>query len=199
MLVVIDYDAGNTYNVGNALRRLGAEFVLSGDPAVVSRASRVILPGVGSASAAMTSLRRQGLADVIPRLSVPFLGICLGLQLLFERSDEENTPCLGVLPGTIRKFDRDRVKVPHIGWNRVAWASARPSPADGLLTGQQSEEYFYFVHSYYAPLCEATLAETEYDVAFSSSVVRNNFLGVQFHPERSAEPGLRLIENFLHL
>ncbi len=197
-LVVIDYDAGNLYNVGNALKFLGADYVMSGDPDLVARADRVILPGVGSARAAMASLARQGLKDLIPRLTVPFLGICLGMQLLFEESEEDRCPCLGLLPGTVRRFDRERVKVPHIGWNQVEWEADGSRPFAELTRGLESSGYFYFVHSYFAPVHpDATTAVTEYDGPFSSAVRKDNFLGLQFHPERSGRPGLQLLRHFL--
>ena len=200
MIVVVDYEAGNLYNVGNALTWLGVDFVFSGDPERVARASKVILPGVGSARAAMESLREQGLIPVIQELQVPFLGICLGLQLLFDSSDEENTPCLGVMEGRVRGFDDSRVKVPHIGWNQIRRSRALPAPAGAgrLLDGIPDGSYFYFVHSYYAPSDSGeTVAVTDYASSFASVVSRGNFWGVQFHPERSGEPGLRVLRNFV--
>ena len=198
-LVVIDYDAGNLYNVGNALRHLGTDFVMSGDPDRVARADRVILPGVGSARAAMASLERQGLIDIISNLTVPFLGICLGMQLLFEESEEDRCPCLGLLPGTVRRFDRNRVKVPHIGWNEVEWRKTGPEQRlVSLVGGLAPAGYFYFVHSYFAPILPgATAAVTDYDGLFSAAVLKDNFLGLQFHPERSGAPGLQLLQTFL--
>lgn len=195
MVVVIDYRAGNLYNVGHALKYLQVPFQFSGDPDVVASAEKVILPGVGSARPAMQSLEEQGLVAAIRDLKVPFLGICLGLQLLFERSEEENTPCLNIVPGTVRKLDSRHVKVPHIGWNTVSvhnkdFSTLRQIPA---------ESFFYFVHSYYAPVGPHTIAETRYDETFSSVVNRDNFWGVQFHPERSGELGLQLLQNFLSL
>lgn len=198
MITVVDYDAGNLYNVANALRFLGAEFEVSGDPDLVRRADRVILPGVGSAHAAMKSLERQGLVDVIRRLDVPFLGICLGLQLLYEKSEEEASQCLGILPGTVEKFDSSFAKVPHIGWNRVDWTES--GEKGKLFEGISQSSFFYFVHSYYAPVTgDRTLATTEYKVTFTSVVRKANFIGCQFHPERSGEAGLRLLENFLRM
>ncbi len=147
MIVVIDYKAGNLYNVGNALKYLKADFTVSGDPEVVSQADRVILPGVGSARAAMDSLAEQGLVEVLQGLRVPFLGICLGLQLLFEVSEEDNTPCLGLLPGTVRRFDSSQIKVPHIGWNQVSGLDVSSQPPSILLEGIPAESFFYFVHS----------------------------------------------------
>ncbi len=205
MIVVIDYKAGNLYNVGNAFKYLKADFTFSGDPAVVSQAYRVILPGVGSARAAMESLTEQGLVEVLQGLRVPFLGICLGLQLLFEVSDEDNTPCLGLLPGTVRRFNNSQVKVPHIGWNQVrrserAFVRSVPQPPSILLEGIPEESFFYFVHSYFAPVVSPfTLGETDYGDWFGSVVVRDNFYGVQFHPERSGEIGLKMLQNFLEV
>ncbi len=193
MIVVIDYRAGNLYNVGNALRYLGAEFVFSADPAMVQKASKVILPGVGSARPAMESLAQLGLVPVLKRLSVPFLGICLGLQLLFERSDEEQTECLGILPGAVKRFDSTRLKVPHIGWNQVCCKGRSP-----LFEGIPDKSSFYFVHSFYGPVSEdLTRATTDYGARFSSVVAKGNYRGVQFHPERSGELGLQVLRNFL--
>ena len=193
MIVVIDYKAGNLYNVGNALGHLGAQFVFSGDPEVVRNASRVILPGVGSAKPAMDSLRELGLVSVLRELQVPFLGICLGLQLLFERSDEEQTDCLGILPGAVRRFDSRRLKVPHIGWNQVSIKA--PTTLFAKVPDLSS---FYFVHSFYAPVSDSvTIGVTEYGEPFSSVVMKDHYCGVQFHPERSGETGLQILRNFL--
>lgn len=200
MIVVVDYRAGNLYNVGNALKFLGAEFVFSGDPEVVSKAEKVILPGVGSARAAMTSLENEGLCDVIRDLTVPFLGICLGLQLLFERSEEDDTECLGILPGTIRRFDSAINKVPQIGWNQVIWQrkGLAGSFVAEIVPSVPEGSYFYFVHSYYAPVSPgATIGTTIYGEEYSSAVASGNFLGLQFHPERSGEVGLELLRRFV--
>ncbi len=200
MIVVIDYKAGNLYNVGNALKYLKAKFVFSGDPAVVSRADKVILPGVGSARAAMDSLADQDLVEVLQRLRVPFLGICLGLQLLFEVSEEDNTQCLGVLPGAVRRFNSSQVKVPHIGWNQVEGVGGSSQLPSSLLQDISEESFFYFVHSYFAPIVNSvTLGQTEYGNWFGSHVVQDNFYGVQFHPERSGEVGLKVLQNFLEV
>ena len=200
MIVVIDYTAGNLYNVGHALKHLGADFMFSGDPADVGRADKIILPGVGAAKPAMESLADQGLVEALRQVSVPFLGICLGLQLLFEVSEEEDTPCLGLLPGRVLRFDSSQVKVPHIGWNCVAGTNGSSQPASPLFDGVPAGSFFYFIHSYYAPVEEpVTLGTTEYGLSFSSVVVRDNLLGVQFHPERSGEIGLKLLENFVEL
>ena len=200
MIVVIDYEAGNLYNVGNALKYLKAEFVFSGDPAVVIRADKVILPGVGSARAAMDSLAAQDLVEVLQSLQVPFLGICLGLQLLFEVSEEANTQCLGLFPGAVRRFNSSQVKVPHMGWNQVVGVGGSSQPSSSLLQNIPEESFFYFVHSYFAPIVDSvTFGQTEYGDWFGSLVVKDNFYGVQFHPERSGEVGLRVLQNFLEV
>jgi len=201
MIVVIDYKAGNLYNVSLALKHLNVEHKFSSNPVEVASAEKVILPGVGSARAAMDSLEEKGLIEAIKSLKVPFLGICLGLQLLYESSEEEDVECLGIIPGSVRRFDSRKVKVPHMGWNQVEWSrEARRGMGNSLLKGIPEEGFYYFVHSYYAPLSDdTTMASTEYDSTFSSAVMRSNFTGFQFHPERSGEIGLRLLDNFVHL
>lgn len=200
MIVVIDYTAGNLYNVGRALEHLNADFIFSGDPADVARADKIILPGVGAAKPAMASLAGQGLVEALSQVSVPFLGICLGLQLLFELSEEADTPCLGLLPGKVLRFDSSQVKVPHIGWNCVAGDNGSSQPTSPLFEGVPAGSFFYFVHSYYAPVENGvTLGTTEYGLSFSSVVAKGNFWGVQFHPERSGEIGLKVLKNFVEL
>jgi imidazole glycerol-phosphate synthase subunit HisH len=195
MVTVIDYRAGNLYNVGHALKFLGVPHRFSKDPEEVRSAEMVILPGVGAAAPAVESLREQGLADVLKDLTVPFLGICLGMQLLFEVSEEEETECLGILPGSVRRFSGFGLKVPHIGWNRVAIKQDRGAP---LFENIASGSHFYFVHSYFVPFSEAlTTAQTEYGTGFSAAVRKDNYFGVQFHPERSGDLGLRLLKNFV--
>ena len=199
MIVVVDYRAGNLYNVAHALKYLGSDFVFSGDAKKIARASKVILPGVGSARAAMDSLAEQGLVGALRELRVPFLGICLGLQLLFESSAEDDTPCLAVLPGTVQKFDNSEVKVPQIGWNQVRYFPTQPRPPL-IFKGIPNQSFFYFVHSYHAPYSEdVAVGVTEYATTFASAVHRSNFWGVQFHPERSGDVGLRLLQNFLEV
>ena len=201
MIAVIDYKAGNLYNVGLALKHLGAKYTFSSDPEVISSADKVILPGVGSARSAMDSLEEKGLCQVIRDLQAPFLGICLGLQLLFETSEEDNVDCLGVIPGTVRLFNSRDVKVPHMGWNQVNWDPRVCSGLmDNLLQDIPSSGFYYFVHSYFAPVSiDVTLAATEYDGVFSSAVRKGNYYGFQFHPERSGETGLKLLNNFVNL
>ena len=163
------------------------------DPAVIRRAPRVLLPGVGSAHDAMSRLRIAGLDQLIPQLTQPLLGICLGMQILFERSEEGPANCLGVIPGSIRKLQHAPGRpVPHMGWNQMT-----PMHADRLLDGVSSIDYVYFVHSFAAPTSSATVAITDYGMAFTSVVRRDNFCGTQFHPERSGVVGARILANFL--
>ncbi len=198
MVGVIDYEAGNLYNVGNALQHLGVDYLLTDEPEKVRSAERVILPGVGAARPAMRSLQERGLAQVLSNLQQPFLGICLGMQLLFEHSEEEDCPLLGVLAGSVRRFDSRCLKVPHMGWNVVEPSGQQKE--DPLFEGIAPGSYFYFVHSYCAPqTAPARLAVTEHGQPFASAVRRGNYWGVQFHPERSGDTGLRLLRNFLEV
>jgi glutamine amidotransferase len=175
------------------LARLGVAGELTVDPAVIRSASHVILPGVGAARAAMERLRKKGIADLIPRLTQPVLGICLGLQLLFESSEEDDTECLGILEGDVRHFiPAPGRPVPHMGWNQVT--ATRSSP---LLADVPDNSYFYFVHSYAAEAGSATTGRTDYGWPFSSVVESRNFLATQFHPERSGPMGARVLGNFL--
>jgi glutamine amidotransferase len=197
-VVVIDSGGANLASLGYALARLGVETTVSTDPARIRRASHVLLPGVGSAHDAMARLDASGLTKVIPLLTQPLLGICLGMQLLFQASaesaaDRDTTPGLGVIDGKVERLTGapDR-PVPHMGWNQLD-----PLRTDPLLTGISPSDYVYFVHSYAAPVTDATLAVTDYGQPFASVVRRGNFRGVQFHPERSATVGARLLANFL--
>lgn len=198
---VIDYRAGNLRSVETALRHLGADFRITERPEEVLRADRLIVPGVGEARAAMEVLEPGGLAAAVREFVAsgrPTLGICLGTQVIFERSEERDTPCLGILPGVVRRFPPGLraagLKVPHMGWNRVFARGAHP-----LLAGVPDGSYFYFVHSYYPqPADQAmVLAECEYGLRFAAGVGRGNLAAFQFHPEKSGEPGLRLLANFL--
>lgn len=193
--VIIDSGGANLASLQFALERLGARATVSSDAREIATAARVVLPGVGSAADAMQRLRRSGLAELLPTLRQPVLGICLGMQLLFERSAEGTTECLGLLPGTVRRLQAALGRpVPHMGWNQLTLAREDP-----LLTGIEPDEYFYFVHSYAAPASEVTLARVHYGEAVSAVVRRDNFWGTQFHPERSAAAGARLLGNFLRL
>jgi len=197
MIAVVDYDAGNLRSVETALRHLGARFVVTADPAVVRGAERVIVPGVGDAAAAMGRLDRSGLSDALrefARSGGPLLGICLGSQIVLDRSDENNAQCLGIIPGEAVAFDeRPGRKVPHMGWNTLIPRADHP-----LFAGIAPETSFYFVHSYVPRPAEVRdcLALTEYQEEFCSVVGRDNVIATQFHPEKSGEPGLRMLQNF---
>ena len=193
--VIIDSGGANLASLQFALERLGAHAVVSSDAREITAAERVLLPGVGSAADAMQRLRRSGLAELLPTLRQPVLGICLGMQLLFERSAEGTTECLGILPGSARRLQAARGRpVPHMGWNQLSGLLRDP-----LLAGIEPGEYFYFVHSYAVPASEVTLARVDYGEAVSAVVRHGNFWGTQFHPERSAGAGARLLGNFLRL
>jgi imidazole glycerol-phosphate synthase subunit HisH len=193
--VIIDSGGANLASLQFALERLGTRAVVSGDARTIAASRRVLLPGVGSAADAMQRLRRSGLADLLPTLRQPVLGICLGMQLLFERSAEGTTECLGVLPGTVRRLEAAQGRpVPHMGWNQLT-----DSRADPLLEGIEPGEYFYFVHGYAVPTSQVTVAHVLYGETLSAVVRHGNFWGTQFHPERSAAAGARLLGNFLRL
>ena len=192
-LVIVASGGANIASLQFALERLHVSSVLSADPERIRAASHVILPGVGAAADAMHRLQRAGLTDLLPTLRQPVLGICLGMQLLFEASDEGQTRCLGIIPGRATRFaDSPGMPVPHMGWNTL-----EPTRESPLLAGLGSQAYAYFVHSFALPVSEATVATTHYGVAFSASVQWGNFFGVQFHPERSAAVGARILKNFL--
>jgi glutamine amidotransferase len=193
-LAVVDSGGANIASVMQALARLGTEATFTSDPDVIERADRVILPGVGSADAAMDKLSASGLDIVIPRLSQPVLGICLGMQLLFRRSTEGDRDLLGIIEAEVDRLpDLPGLRIPHMGWNQVDVQLDDP-----LLQGLE-EGWFYFVHSYAAPLGPWTLASSQHGRPFSAIVRQNNFHGAQFHPERSATAGARLLKNFLEL
>ena len=197
-IVIIDYDAGNLRSVQRACAEVGAQAVISNDPARVKAASRIIFPGVGAAGSAMVSLRRNGLADALSSAvgdGKPVLGICLGLQISLRHSEENDTETLGLIPGETRRFrlDRPELKIPHMGWNEV-----RPVQPHPLLDGIEAGDEFYFVHAYYpAPEDQACVyACTTYEDDFAAAVGRDNYFGVQFHPEKSGRVGLALLDRF---
>jgi len=193
--VIIDSGGANLASLRFAFERLGAKTHVTADAAEITSASRVILPGVGSAADAMTRLRKNGVADLLPSLTQPVLGICLGMQLLFERSEEGDTDCLGILPDEVRRLQPAQGRpVPHMGWNQLS-----PLRDDPILAGISANDYVYFVHSFAVPLSDMTLASADYGIALSAIVRRGNFWGTQFHPERSAQTGARLLANFLRL
>jgi glutamine amidotransferase len=196
MIGIVDYSAGNIRSVSNALRRIGVRHFISSNPIELKKAEKIIFPGVGEAQSAMDALVRTGLPEWLKEVTVPFLGICLGMQLLFEHTTERATDCLGIIPGTNERFKSNHpaLKVPHMGWNQVH------QTGNNLLFSEiASGENFYFVHSYYAPICNATICTTEYDVRFTSALQQENFYGVQFHPEKSSRAGLQLLKNFVEL
>ena len=194
-VVLVDGGGTNIGSVRYALQRLGVEAELTASPQRIRRATHVILPGVGAAGPGMAKLREAGLVDVLRELRQPLLGVCLGMQLLFERSEEADAECLGLLAGSVARFPDDAgLRIPHMGWNDL-----RVERADPLLDGLGPRPYAYFVHSYAAPVSEATLASSDYGGAFSAVVRRGNVCGTQFHPERSASVGARLLANFLEL
>lgn len=194
-VAIIDGGGANIASLRFALERLGRDSVLTSDPAVIRAASHVILPGVGAARAAMDRLRATGLDQLIPVLSQPVLGICLGMQLLFEASEEDDARCLGILQGTARRFEAAPGRpVPHMGWNQLHRCADAP-----LLQGIAEASYCYFVHSYALPVTPATLATASYGREFAAVAAQGNFLAAQFHPERSGATGATLLRNFLTL
>jgi imidazole glycerol-phosphate synthase subunit HisH len=191
--VIIDSGGANIASLRIALSRLGTDSVVTTDHGVIQRAPRVFLPGVGSAHDAMSRLRIAGLDRLIPTLKQPLLGICLGMQILFERSDEGPSNTLGAIPGSVDKLlSAPGLPVPHMGWNQLA--QVKPDP---LLDGVSALDYVYFVHSYAVPAGEFTVASTEYGSNFTAVARRENFCGTQFHPERSGVVGARILANFL--
>lgn len=190
-LTIIKYNAGNVRSVTNALHRLGVEPLVSDDPDEIRKADKIIFPGVGEASTAMQYLRKTGLDSLIPTLTQPFLGICLGLQLMCAHTDENNTDCLGIFPLTVKRFP-DSMKVPHMGWNDIS--SLKGPLMKGLDGG-----YLYFVHSYYAPLTDTTIACAGYSLNFSAALQQDNFFAIQAHPEKSSHTGQQILKNFIEL
>jgi glutamine amidotransferase len=203
MLVIVDYGIGNLRSVQKALERVGATALVTSDPAALDAADGVVLPGVGAFGDGMAHLRRRGLVEPVLRQvdsSKPLLGICLGMQLLFDESEEMGRhQGLGLLPGRVLRFPEGDLKVPHIGWNQLQQASRRPGMA--LLEGIAEGAHAYFVHSYYVAPEEPgdILATTNYGLDFASVVGRGRIFGAQFHPEKSQDVGLRLLENFARL
>lgn len=191
-VVIIDYNAGNTQSVIYALNRLGVEPVLSADQEVIQAADKVIFPGVGEASTAMSFLKERKLDEVIKSLKQPVFGVCLGLQLLCKHSEENDTDCLGIFDINVKKFE-PKLKVPQMGWNNL---EAMNSP---LFDGLNEAPYVYYVHSYYAELSEYTIAETNYVNRFSAALNKDNFYALQAHPEKSGKVGEQILKNFLSL
>jgi len=201
MIAIIDYGMGNLRSVQKGIEKVGGKAVITGDPGEIENADGVVLPGVGAFGRCMENLTRHGLVDTVKRVATngkPFLGICLGLQLLFDESEEFGpVKGLGILPGKVVRFpESDGLTVPHMGWNRIEKRNGPP-----VLEGVEDDEWFYFVHSYYVvPENKDDIATvTDYGVEFTSSVARGNLFASQFHPEKSAVAGLRILENFNRL
>jgi imidazole glycerol-phosphate synthase subunit HisH len=192
MIAVIDYGAGNTFNVLYALEQLGAAPLLTADENVLRNAEKVIFPGVGHATHALQQLKEKNLLHIIPQLQQPVLGICLGMQLLFTNSEESPLPALNIVNGQVSKFQL-QIPVPHMGWNTVQVSS------NNILFNGIEQQDFYFVHSYYAPITEHTIGTTHYGHDFCAAVQHHNFYGTQFHPEKSGQAGLTLLKNFLNI
>ena len=194
MIAIVDYKMGNLRSVENALRRLGADFVVTADADVIRRADKVLLPGVGNAAEAMENLRAADLVDVIRSLRQPVLGICVGMQVMCRHSEEGDVDCLGIFDARVKRFlPAPEVKVPHMGWNRIGNLESK------LFRGMDGGSYVYFVHSYYPELCPDTIATATHGVMFSAALKYENFYGTQFHPEKSGDVGECIIANFLNL
>lgn len=203
MVAIVDYRAGNLTSVARALERLGHRCEITDDPATIRKADRVILPGVGAAGATMENLRALGLDQVlrddVAKAGKPFLGICIGIQILMERSEEDHAECLGIVPGEVRRFPHkvngQFFKVPQIGWNQVRQVRRHP-----VFAGVPDNTHFYFVNSYYPILADpsCTIASADYGVTFSAALARDNVVAAQFHLEKSGAAGLKLLDNFCH-
>ncbi|WP_024769320.1 imidazole glycerol phosphate synthase subunit HisH [Aquimarina macrocephali] len=191
-IVIINYGAGNIQSIKFAIQRLGYEAILSNDPEEIKAADKIIFPGVGEASSAMQKLKDSGLDGLIPELEQPVLGICLGMQLMCNYTEEGDTRGLQIFDVDVVRFDNG-VKVPQIGWNQI---ESLDSP---LFEGILEKEYIYLVHSYYAPVTEDTVAQTHYGVTYSTALQKDNIYGTQFHPEKSSVVGEKILENFLKL
>lgn len=195
-VAIIDSGCANVASVAFAIERAGGDAFASADPARIRESDRVILPGVGTARAAMERLRETGLVDVIPSLEQPVLGICLGMQIMHEASAEDDIRCLGILPGSLQAIPQTKAaRVPHMGWNQLRLSK----PDDPLMAGLGDGDYAYFVHSYYLAPNAATLAESDHGLPLAAIVRQDNFWGCQFHPERSAALGAKILKNFMEL
>lgn len=191
-LAIIKHNAGNIRSVAFALDRLGVSYSITDSSEEIRTADKVIFPGVGEASSTMRYLRESKLDKVIEELRQPVLGICLGMQLLCRHSDENETECIGIFDETVSRFPSNDLKVPHVGWNSIKKVS-------DWLAHDLEDQYVYFVHSYYVPVSPYTVAQCEYGVAFSAAMKKGNFHTVQFHPEKSAAAGVKILKNFLEL
>ena len=193
-VAIVKYNAGNIHSVVHALRRLGIEPILTDNPTLLQQADKVIFPGVGEAATTMQYLHKTGLDQVIKNLTQPVLGICLGMQLLCKHSEEGNVDALGIFDIPVKKFTWQKgLKIPHMGWNQIEQLKGP------LFDRNQENDYVYFVHSYYVPVCEHTIATTQYSGPFSAALNKDNFYATQFHPEKSGDVGSLILENFLQL
>ncbi|MTI41570.1 imidazole glycerol phosphate synthase subunit HisH [Fulvivirga lutimaris] len=191
-IAIIKYNAGNTQSVIFALNRLGIEPILTEDFEELKSADKVIFPGVGEASTTMKHLKELHLNELIPDLKQPVLGICLGMQLMCNHSEENDTDCLGIFDAPVVKFKSEDYKIPHMGWNNLV-------EADNELFRTLPDDHMYFVHSYYVPVSEYTIAKTDYINNFSAAIKKDNFYAVQFHPEKSGAQGAQILKNFIEL
>ena len=201
-IAIVDYHAGNIYSVVHALKRLGVEPLLTANAADLREADGVLFPGQGNARQAMGQLREQGLDQTIRSLTRPMLGICIGQQLMCRHSEEGDVDCLNLFPVDVRRFQptSQEFKVPHMGWNQLHFTSATDGcPSSPLFKGLKEGDYVYFVHSFYVPVCDQTLATTDYIHPFSAAMHRDNFYATQFHPEKSGDIGEHIIANFLDI
>jgi imidazole glycerol-phosphate synthase subunit HisH len=196
-IVIVNTGCANISSVKFAVERLGVDVLVSDDIQVIESADKIFLPGVGSANAAMASIELKGLTTCIQGLKQPVLGICLGMQLMVESSEESLsglTPCLKLIPGQVKRMQVGELRLPHMGWNQIS-----PKADEALFKGIAEGTYFYFVHSFSVALSEFTAASCEYGMAFSAALHKDNFYGVQFHPERSGDAGAQLLKNFIEL
>ena len=191
-IIIIDYGAGNIKSIQFAFKRLGVHAVLSNDIDEIRAADKIIFPGVGAASAAMTMLQTSGLDKIIPTLKQPVLGICLGMQLMCNTSEEGNTKGLGIFNVAVKRFSK-ALKVPQMGWNTIS------NLKSNLFSGVKENEFMYLVHSFYAEMCAEGIASSDYGKEYAVALQKNNFYGVQFHPEKSGIEGAKILQNFLNL
>lgn len=194
-IAIIDYNAGNIQSVQFALQRLGVNGILTDNAEEILSADKVIFPGVGEANSTMNHLRKLGLEKVIPHLKQPVLGVCLGMQLMCNHSEENDTTCLNIIPQKVIRFrpTSKEIKVPHVGWNNISVKK------DSWISQKTSEEYVYFVHSYFVEIGEFTVATTDYVQPFSAALQKDNFYATQFHPEKSGSIGEQILKDFLKI
>lgn len=194
-VAIVDSIGSNLASLIFALNRIGSSFEITDEIDVLNKASHIILPGVGAAKNAMTKLKQRKLIDEISKLTKPTLGICLGMQIFMDASDEDDAKCLGIISNTCRPFKNNKdYPVPHMGWNKVRFNR------DSVLTKNlKDDDYYYFVHSYYVPICSETIGVSSYPIEFSAVVQKDNFFGTQFHPEKSGLSGSKILQNFISL